>query len=174
MASTVHTFNDSAFFQLRLRHTTNAICREIRVARLYASQAAEVLISLFLPFGDKVLVGNVLIQTVLVQFLADRLALVIQVENVSRTLVVYFEYWPECFGFAFAFMRCRFDFSHFSFKFVECRFDEFPALWRSFTLVSWHSILELDDKSAFVLGNFLFFFLNYKPVSLCIRICFDP
>ena len=59
--------DDLALLQLRLRHPADAVRREVGVPSLDASEAAEVLVSLLLPLGDQVLVGDLVLQAVVVQ-----------------------------------------------------------------------------------------------------------
>ena len=58
---------DIYLFELAFRYATNAVGSEVRVAHLDAAQAAQVFIALLLPFGDQILVGNVLFDAVVVQ-----------------------------------------------------------------------------------------------------------
>ena len=59
--------DDFALFQLALGHAADAVGREVCVAGLNASEAAQVLVALLLPLGDQVAVSNLLLDTVLVQ-----------------------------------------------------------------------------------------------------------
>lgn len=108
-APTMDAFDDASFFQLGLGHSANAVCAEIGVTRLYAAQAAEVFVAGFLPFGNQIGVGDLLCNAVIVQFTTDGLATVEQIVNVTRFLMVNFEYWPQRFGDTFAFVRFSFS-----------------------------------------------------------------
>lgn len=57
-----------ALLQFALRNAAYAVCAEIRVSRLYASETAEVLVSDLLPLGYEILVGYILVQAVIVEF----------------------------------------------------------------------------------------------------------
>ena len=79
---------------------------------------------------DQVLVANRLLHAVIVQFLADRLTLVVEIVEVTRLLMVNFEYGPQSFDLALAFVWSQFGFTHFTFELVERRFDEIPGMER--------------------------------------------
>ena len=55
-------------FQFGLGHSADAVRTEVGVPGLNAPQTAQVLVALLLPLSDQVFVGDLLPQTVLVQF----------------------------------------------------------------------------------------------------------
>jgi len=62
----VNTFNDLVTFKLRLRHATNTGSREVVIARLYTAKTAELLVPGLFPFCDKIFVGVLFPQTILI------------------------------------------------------------------------------------------------------------
>ena len=64
----MHTLDDLSLLELGLWHPADAVGREVGVPGLDASQAAQVLVALLLPFGDQVAVGDLVLQAVVVQF----------------------------------------------------------------------------------------------------------
>ena len=112
MTTTVNAFDYFALFQFSFGHTAHTVGAEIGVSRLNASQTAQVFIALFFPFGDEISVGYFFVQTIVVQFFADCFSFVVQIVNVARALMMHFENGPENFGFAFAFVRRCFGFTH--------------------------------------------------------------
>lgn len=91
----VDTLHHSTFFQLRFRHPANAVRSEVRVPRLDAAQATEVLVAGLLPLGYQVGVRYLLPHTIIEEFPADGLSSVEQVVDVSGLLVVYLEDGPQ-------------------------------------------------------------------------------
>ena len=115
----MNTLHHPSLLQLPLRHATNTVRSEVRVARLYAPQTAQVLVALLLPLRDEVAVCDTLAEAVIVEFLADGpFSLVVEVEDVARALVVDAEDRPEGFHFALALVRVLFGFAHLSVQFV--------------------------------------------------------
>lgn len=136
MATTVDALDHFALFQLGLGNAANAVGAKVGVSRLDASEAAQVLVALLLPFGDQVLVGYVLVETVLVQLLADGVALVVEIVNVSGLLVMDLEDGPKRFRLAFALVWRRLRLAHLLLQLLERRLNQVPALWRRFAFVS--------------------------------------
>lgn len=60
-AAAMYALHYSAFLELTLRHSADAVRTEIRVSRLNTAQAAQVFIADLLPLGDQVFVSNVFI-----------------------------------------------------------------------------------------------------------------
>lgn len=118
----MHTLNDSTLFQFRFRHPTNTIRTEIRVSRLDTSQAAQILVAGFLPFGNQIGIGNFLAHTIIVQVTADGLAPEEQVVDVTRFLMMDLENGPQRFVDTFAFVGigfgCKEKEEKFPFKFL--------------------------------------------------------
>lgn len=79
----MHALYNSSFFQFGLWHTAYTVGAEIRVTRLYAAQAAQILVTRFLPFGYQIGVGDFLIDTVVVQLAADCFSAIVQVVDVA-------------------------------------------------------------------------------------------
>jgi len=79
----MHALDYFALLELSLWHATYAIRREVCVARLYTSKTAEILVAGLLPFGYQVLVGYALVDAVVVELPANRLALVEELVNVA-------------------------------------------------------------------------------------------
>lgn len=91
----MNTLDHTALLQFRLGHPANAVCPEIRVPRLDASQAAKVLVSGLLPFGYQIRIGNLLPDAIIVQLPADGFSPIEQVVNISGLLVVDLEDGPQ-------------------------------------------------------------------------------
>lgn len=106
--SAMHTLHHSALLQLRLGHPAYAVRSEVRVSRLDASQAAQILVARFLPFGDQICVGDLFAHTIVVELPADGLASIEQIVDVSGLLMVDLENGPERFADAFPFVRIGF------------------------------------------------------------------
>lgn len=77
------TFDDFSIFQLVLRHSTDAVRAKVRVSRLDAAEAAQILVALLFPLCHQIFVRNVLFDAILEQLLRDGLPFVEQVEDVS-------------------------------------------------------------------------------------------
>lgn len=58
----------SDLFQFALRYSTDTVGGKVSVSCLYTAKTTQVLVALFLPFCDQVLVCYVLLQAVLVKF----------------------------------------------------------------------------------------------------------
>lgn len=139
----MHTLDHFALLQFRLGHSAHTIRAEICVTRLNAPQTAQVLVAGLFPLGDEIGVGDLLVDAVVVEFARDGLALVEQVVDVARLLVVYLEDGPEHLGLAFAFVRRRLGLAHLLLQLVKRGLDELPAIGRRFTFVSQrHSVLD--------------------------------
>ena len=67
-APTVYALDNLPLLQLGFRDSANAVGGEVSVSGLDASEAAEVFVALFLPLGDQVAVGDLVLDTVLVKF----------------------------------------------------------------------------------------------------------
>lgn len=105
----MHTLDHTTLLQFCFGHTTNTIRPKIGVTRLNASQTTQILVARFLPFRNQIGVGNLLSNTVIVQFTTDCLPAIKQIVNVSRFLVMNFEYWPKWFVDSFSLVRIRFS-----------------------------------------------------------------
>ena len=88
------TFDDSSVLQFGLGHAADAIRTEVGVPGLNASQTAEILVSLLLPFGDQVFVRQSLFDGEVVEFLGDGFPLVEEVVEIARALVMDLEDGP--------------------------------------------------------------------------------
>lgn len=123
-----------SFFLLKLRlgYTTDAVGSKVGIPGLDATQAAKILIALLFPLGHQVAVGQALTDAVLEELFTDGLPLVVEVEHVSRLLVVDLEDGPQRLNLALTLVRLCLTFAHFLFQFVECGFDQLPALRRRF------------------------------------------
>lgn len=102
--SAMHALDNLALLQLRFGHTTDAVGAEVRVTRLNAPQAAEILISRFLPLCNQISVSNFLLQTILVELARDDLPAEVHVVDVARLLMVNLEDGPERLVDALAFV----------------------------------------------------------------------
>lgn len=60
-ATAMYTFYYPALLQFALRYSADAIRPEIRVPRLDATQATQILIADLLPFGYQILVRDILV-----------------------------------------------------------------------------------------------------------------
>lgn len=105
-AATAHTLDLLVFLQLFLRHTADAGAVEVGLLCLDAGKATELkssfsralaiglkhkdtylLIALLFPLRDQVRIGVLVLEQPLIQLLADRLLLVVQIVNVPRACV---------------------------------------------------------------------------------------
>lgn len=64
----MNTLNDLAFFQFGLGNSTNTVGGKVGVSGLDATEAAQVFIALLLPLGNKVTIGDLVLQAIVVQF----------------------------------------------------------------------------------------------------------
>lgn len=94
-ASTVGAFNDPSNFQLALGDSADTVGSKIGISSLDATQAAQILIALFLPLGNQVLVCISFLYTVLIELSADGFPFVEEVKDVSTPLMVQPENWPK-------------------------------------------------------------------------------
>lgn len=76
-------------FQFTFRYSADTVCAKVCVPGLNTSETAEVLISLLLPLGYQILVGNVFLQAVFIQFCNKMQALKIKSVWTSRQV------WPD-------------------------------------------------------------------------------
>lgn len=121
--STVNTFDNLSLFQLALWNSAHTVGAEVGVAGLNAAKAAQVLIALFAPLGNQVLVRNLLLEAVIIQFSADSFPSVEKVVNIPRSLMVNAEDGPEGLDLPLALMRLRFSFSHLLIQFLQSRLN---------------------------------------------------
>lgn len=91
----MNALNNTALLQFRFRHAANAVRTEIGVARLNATQTAQILVARLLPFGNQIRVGDLLAYAVLVQFATDGLTPIEQIVDVPGLLVMDFEDGPQ-------------------------------------------------------------------------------
>lgn len=89
MAAAVHTLDDLSLLELGLGHAAHAVRAKVGVPSLDTLQTAQVLVALLLPLGDQVRVGDLLVDAKVVQLATDGLALVEQVVDIARLLVVH-------------------------------------------------------------------------------------
>ena len=82
-ASTVSAFNNSPHFQFTFGHSTDAVGSEVGVPRLNAPQAAEVLITLFLPLCNQVFVSVPFLDAVFIKLSADSFSFIEEIEDVT-------------------------------------------------------------------------------------------
>lgn len=135
-AAAVDTLDDATLFDLALRHAANAVGALVRVARLDTPQTTEALVALLPPLGNQRAVSDAFVETVLVQLTADGLALVEQVIDVARALMVDSKNGPQSLDFSLAFMRVPLGFTHFCVELIKGGLDELPALWRGLSASS--------------------------------------
>lgn len=99
-----------SLLQLCFGDSADTICAEIRVSRLDAAQAAQILIARFLPFGDKVGIGYSFFQAILVQLSRNDFAAHKHIIDVARFLMMDFEDGPQRLVDSFSFMRFCFSY----------------------------------------------------------------
>lgn len=141
-ASAVGALYDLPNFQFALGDSADAVGSKVGVSCLDTAQTAQVLVALFLPLGNQVLVCIALLYAVVIQLSADSLPFVEKVEDVSAPLMMKPENWPQGFHLSLALMGLRFSFSHFLVQFVQSRLDQLPAIWWRFStsLNFWHLV----------------------------------
>ncbi len=90
-----HALNVLVILELCSRHPADA-CRvfEVGLLSLHATQAAEFLVSLFLPLGNQHRIGIAVFEQPVVQLLADRFLLVVQLVDVATPLMGDLENGP--------------------------------------------------------------------------------
>ena len=108
----MNAFDHLTSLQLRLGDSADAVGAEVGVASLNTPQATQVLVALLLPFGDEILVGDRLVDAVIVQLATDGFAAVIQVVDVARFLIVDFEHRPQRLHNPLALVRVTFRLPH--------------------------------------------------------------
>jgi len=126
----VDAFHDSPVLQLGLGHAADAVRAEVGIPGLNASQAAQILVALFLPFGDQVFVRQSLFDREVVELLGDGFPLVEEVVEIAGALMMDLEDGPEGFDLPLALVRFRFRFPHLLLQFVQRGFDQLPAFRR--------------------------------------------
>lgn len=127
-ASTVSAFNDSPHFQFAFGHSTDAVGSEVGVPRLDAPQAAEVLITLFLPLCNQVFVSVPFLDAVFIKLSADSFSFIEEIEDVTCFLMVNSEDRPKGFHFPLPFMRLSLRFSHLLIQLIQRGLDQLPAI----------------------------------------------
>ena len=83
MTTTVYTLDNLAFLELCFRHTTYTIGAKVGVSCLNALEATQILVALFLPFGNQIGIGDFFVNTEIVKFAAYGFALIKQVINIT-------------------------------------------------------------------------------------------
>ena len=136
VTATVHALDHAALLELGLGHSAHTIGAKVGITRLYAPQTAQVLVALLLPLGNEVSVGDLLRNAVVVELLGDGLALVVQIVDVARLLMMNLEYGPEHLGLALALVRRHLGILHLHLQLVQCRLIEVTALRWRLSLVS--------------------------------------
>jgi hypothetical protein len=76
---------------------------------LYTPQAAQLLISLLLPFRNQIRIAVILFEQVVIQFFRDCLAIVVQVIDVPRALMMNLEDRSQRASLCLVLMRLIFD-----------------------------------------------------------------
>lgn len=100
-------------------HATEAARAEVGVARLYAAEAAQILVARFLPLGYQIGVGNLLLEAVVVQLLTDCLALVEEIVDVAALLMMNAKDWPERLDAPLALVRLDLHLAHLLIEILE-------------------------------------------------------
>lgn len=90
----MHALHNLSLLQLSFGNSADAVCAEVGVSGLDATQAAQVLVSRLLPLGDEVGIGNALLQAILVQLSRDDFAAHKHVVDVPGFLVMDLEDGP--------------------------------------------------------------------------------
>lgn len=100
-----------------LGNTADARRSEVRLLRLDTPRATQLLITLLLPLGDQHGVGIAVFEQIVVKLLADGFFRVVEVVDVSRTLVGDLEDGPCHLVLLLALVRCVFSVFHLVLKF---------------------------------------------------------
>lgn len=82
-ASAAHALYLLVFFELLTRYTANACAVEVRLLRLNATEAAKLLITLLLPFGDQIRICVAVLEKPIVKLLADGFLFIVEIVDVS-------------------------------------------------------------------------------------------
>lgn len=105
----MNALHDLSLLQLGFGDSADTICGEVRVSRLDATQAAQILIARFLPFGDEVGIGYSFFQAILVQLSRNDFAAHKHIVDVAGFLMMDFEDGPQRLVDSFSFMRFCFS-----------------------------------------------------------------
>jgi len=87
--------DDLSLLEFSFWDATNAVGSEVRVARLNASQAAEILVARFLPFSYEIGVGDAFFQAVFVELAGYDFTTVEHVVDVAGFLVMNLKDRPQ-------------------------------------------------------------------------------
>lgn len=158
--TTMNALNNLSLFKFCLWNSADAICTEVGVTSLNATETAEILIARFLPFCYQIPVSNLLFQTIVIQLSWYNFTSMEHVVDVARLLVMNLKDGPKGFVYSFSFMGLRFSwklresfkrlrifklfllftFTHLLFHALQCFFDQIPTIWRTFLASShlWH------------------------------------
>lgn len=120
--------NDSPHFQLAFGDPADAVGSEVGVPGLDAAQAAEVLITLFLPLCNQVFVSIPFLDAVLIELSADGLSFIEEIKDVTCFLVMDPEDRPQGFHFPLPFVRLGLRFSHLLIQLIQCWLNQLPAV----------------------------------------------
>ena len=130
LTAAMDALNHAFLLHLGFGHAADAVGPEVGVPRLDAAEAAETFKARLFPLGHQILVGNVLLQAVLVQFFANGLAFVVEVKDVAGLLVVQLEDGPERLDLALALVRLRFRLAHLLVQLLQRGLNQIPSLRR--------------------------------------------
>jgi len=92
---TIYALNRLVFLELCLGHSANTRCVEIGFLRLDATQATELLITLFLPLCYQVRIRVVVFQQPVIELLGYCFLLVVEVVDISGALVTDLKNRPQ-------------------------------------------------------------------------------
>lgn len=127
-ASAVSAFNDSPHFQLAFGDPADAVGSEVGVPRLDTPQAAEVLVTLFLPLRNQVFVSVSFLDAVFVELSADSFSFIEEIKDVTCFLVMNSEDRPKGFHLPLPFVRLSLRFSHLLIQLIQRWLNQLPAV----------------------------------------------
>jgi hypothetical protein len=104
----VNTLYDLLFSEV-LWHSTYTGCCKVVIPCLHAPQAAELLITWFLPFSNQIFISMTLFQAKLVQFLGDLFSTIVEIINIAALLMWDAKDGPQCLALALPVMRIIFS-----------------------------------------------------------------
>jgi len=134
MASTINTLHRLIPRHPSFRNPTDTRMIESRLFGLYASQAAQLFISLLLPFGNEHRIRVFVLYEPIVELFGDGWGGV-EFPDIARALVVNLEDRPEHLFPPFSFVRCVFSILHLILKLKQCVFEILETIRWRFSLV---------------------------------------
>lgn len=126
----MNTFHNLALLQFAFGNSAHTVGTKVGVPGLDTAQTTQVFISLLPPFGNKTLVSNLFLQTIIIQFSGDGFPAIEEIIDVAGSLVVDAENWPQRLNLPFSLVRLCLSFPHLLVQFLQRGLDQLPPLRR--------------------------------------------